>query len=155
MLRRPPRSTRTDTLFPYTTLFRSAIEAAGGGGDGTGLARRIGPDRQRHVARKIEVALDGEAERQPQRGDLGEAERTKFGTAEPQVGESEQRVAIGGEFGREPGRGANGREEFDDRRGVAAGRALRGGVGIGAQGGALLWCNEDHGRSLTWVNRSS
>src|SRR3546814_18542855 len=26
MLRRPPRSTRTDTLFPYTTLFRSAAE---------------------------------------------------------------------------------------------------------------------------------
>src|SRR3546814_5383256 len=25
MLRRPPRSTRTDTLFPYTTLFRSAV----------------------------------------------------------------------------------------------------------------------------------
>src|SRR3546814_10977195 len=26
MIRRPPRSTRTDTLFPYTTLFRSAHE---------------------------------------------------------------------------------------------------------------------------------
>src|SRR3546814_11309373 len=26
MIRRPPRSTRTDTLFPYTTLFRSAVE---------------------------------------------------------------------------------------------------------------------------------
>src|SRR3546814_5263742 len=26
MIRRPPRSTRTDTLFPYTTLFRSADE---------------------------------------------------------------------------------------------------------------------------------
>src|SRR3546814_14242623 len=26
MIRRPPRSTRTDTLFPYTTLFRSRIE---------------------------------------------------------------------------------------------------------------------------------
>src|SRR3546814_3368472 len=26
MLRRPPRSTRTDTLFPYTTLFRSVDE---------------------------------------------------------------------------------------------------------------------------------
>src|SRR3546814_13494615 len=26
MIRRPPRSTRTDTLFPYTTLFRSAFE---------------------------------------------------------------------------------------------------------------------------------
>src|SRR3546814_21085849 len=25
MLRRPPRSTRTDTLFPYTTLFRSVV----------------------------------------------------------------------------------------------------------------------------------
>src|SRR3546814_9802523 len=31
MLRRPPRSTRTDTLFPYTTLFRSA----GAGGKAT------------------------------------------------------------------------------------------------------------------------
>src|SRR3546814_10905092 len=30
MIRRPPRSTRTDTLFPYTTLFRS-----GGGLNGT------------------------------------------------------------------------------------------------------------------------
>src|SRR3546814_7280356 len=28
MIRRPPRSTRTDTLFPYTTLFRSAAEGA-------------------------------------------------------------------------------------------------------------------------------
>src|SRR3546814_2518162 len=28
MIRRPPRSTRTDTLFPYTTLFRSAQEHA-------------------------------------------------------------------------------------------------------------------------------
>src|SRR3546814_16886220 len=27
MLRRPPRSTRTDTLFPYTTLFRSYAQA--------------------------------------------------------------------------------------------------------------------------------
>src|SRR3546814_10601053 len=26
MLRRPPRSTRTDTLFPYTTLFRSDVD---------------------------------------------------------------------------------------------------------------------------------
>src|SRR3546814_1232728 len=29
MIRRPPRSTRTDTLFPYTTLFRSLIELRG------------------------------------------------------------------------------------------------------------------------------
>src|SRR3546814_11116790 len=28
MIRRPPRSTRTDTLFPYTTLFRSELPAS-------------------------------------------------------------------------------------------------------------------------------
>src|SRR3546814_16453399 len=28
MIRRPPRSTRTDTLFPYTTLFRSVLRHA-------------------------------------------------------------------------------------------------------------------------------
>src|SRR3546814_10251771 len=32
MIRRPPRSTRTDTLFPYTTLFRSAQAVPGGVG---------------------------------------------------------------------------------------------------------------------------
>src|SRR3546814_19742331 len=30
MSRRPPRSTRTDTLFPYTTLFRSEVSMNGG-----------------------------------------------------------------------------------------------------------------------------
>src|SRR3546814_10322344 len=38
MIRRPPRSTRTDTLFPYTTLFRSeeareAVEPSASAGD--------------------------------------------------------------------------------------------------------------------------
>src|SRR3546814_20879660 len=31
MIRRPPRSTRTDTLFPYTTLFRSKRHCLPGG----------------------------------------------------------------------------------------------------------------------------
>src|SRR3546814_16574535 len=31
MIRRPPRSTRTDTLFPYTTLFRSLGDRIGAG----------------------------------------------------------------------------------------------------------------------------
>src|SRR3546814_4435785 len=31
MIRRPPRSTRTDTLFPYTTLFRSECQRIGSG----------------------------------------------------------------------------------------------------------------------------
>src|SRR3546814_20136087 len=40
MIRRPPRSTRTDTLFPYTTLFRSAPRRAA---DPTGCPRPRGP----------------------------------------------------------------------------------------------------------------
>src|SRR3546814_6555103 len=43
MVRRPPRSTRTDTLFPYTTLFRS--------GDGQALSIAAGPTRQNPLAR--------------------------------------------------------------------------------------------------------
>src|SRR3546814_953968 len=43
MIRRPPRSTRTDTLFPYTTLFRSA--PAGRGRNGRAAAAAARPDR--------------------------------------------------------------------------------------------------------------
>src|SRR3546814_19854191 len=35
MIRRPPRSTRTDTLFPYTTLFRSFRACRREGGEGS------------------------------------------------------------------------------------------------------------------------
>src|SRR3546814_14846921 len=44
MIRRPPRSTRTDTLFPYTTLFRSARSgvAAEITADRTAVAERQG-----------------------------------------------------------------------------------------------------------------
>src|SRR3546814_3696647 len=41
MVRRPPRSTRTDTLFPYTTLFRSEGRGLAGLG---GLASLTGVD---------------------------------------------------------------------------------------------------------------
>src|SRR3546814_20388586 len=51
MIRRPPRSTRTDTLFPYTTLFRSGRR----GGPGQGPpppAREDGPQNARPVQRR-------------------------------------------------------------------------------------------------------
>src|SRR3546814_15462844 len=41
VIRRPPRSTRTDTLFPYTTLFRSLL----------GLAKLIASQQHRHAVR--------------------------------------------------------------------------------------------------------
>src|SRR3546814_470427 len=46
MIRRPPRSTRTDTLFPYTTLFRSARDWHEGL---FGLAPLAGVDSQRYL----------------------------------------------------------------------------------------------------------
>src|SRR3546814_2063629 len=44
MIRRPPRSTRTDTLFPYTTLFRS-LQIDVLGDILPGSERRAAPDR--------------------------------------------------------------------------------------------------------------
>src|SRR3546814_2143961 len=45
MIRRPPRSTRTDTLFPYTTLFRSPVLWTLAVGHGrAGSARRQGSE---------------------------------------------------------------------------------------------------------------
>src|SRR3546814_18225987 len=58
MIRRPPRSTRTDTLFPYTTLFRTLdvtpetirrLESAGDTRSAT-ILRRIYTDEIGHVA---------------------------------------------------------------------------------------------------------
>src|SRR3546814_13417436 len=70
MIRRPPRSTRPDTLFPYTTLFRSnslSLHGDGGGGHrprrahllhcghGPVPGRRLrGPVRDRHPGTRSE-----------------------------------------------------------------------------------------------------
>src|SRR3546814_8162649 len=41
MIRRPPRSTRTDTLFPYTTLFRSSKALAEAAAQGAATAAKL------------------------------------------------------------------------------------------------------------------
>src|SRR3546814_7586469 len=51
MIRRPPRSTRTDTLFPYTTLFRSPL-LRGGAADRAVRFRQFSGDGQIHPARR-------------------------------------------------------------------------------------------------------
>src|SRR3546814_14527822 len=60
MIRRPPRSTRTDTLFPYTTLFRSRQGGSAGleardnaGGDFSAMLRRA-------AERAADTMLQGE-----------------------------------------------------------------------------------------------
>src|SRR3546814_6176189 len=45
MVRRPPRPTRTDTLFPDTTLFRSLAEALGGRVEKAPVGWRVGMER--------------------------------------------------------------------------------------------------------------
>src|SRR3546814_10097488 len=63
MMRRPPRSTRTDRLFPYTTLFRSGGRA---GSKREGLPERleiregdVGLDRLDHNVAQAGVAAQG------------------------------------------------------------------------------------------------
>src|SRR3546814_7472477 len=63
MIRRPPRSTRTDTLFPYTTLFRSGGVCLSGGGPLAGRMATVFPESQAMVlalAAARRAAADGE-----------------------------------------------------------------------------------------------
>src|SRR3546814_1929736 len=58
MIRRPPRSTRTDTLFPYTTLFRSAStprEARANVDDGIDIV--VTATRQEQVLSRVPVSV--------------------------------------------------------------------------------------------------
>src|SRR3546814_4988239 len=48
MIRRPPRPTRTDTLFPYTTLFRSILHRGRARQGRHGECKGAEPDRGRH-----------------------------------------------------------------------------------------------------------
>src|SRR3546814_6854085 len=52
MYRVPPRATRTDTLLPYTTLFRSSARAAAAGRTAR-ISLRVNPDVDARTHRKI------------------------------------------------------------------------------------------------------
>src|SRR3546814_14359319 len=78
MLRRPPRSTRTDTLFPYTTLVRSAcgddagyvLEAASGAIEGQARGHgfaRIDPEIAIHMLAVRPARADRRDDRHPVR----------------------------------------------------------------------------------------
>src|SRR3546814_14580711 len=95
MLRRPPRSTRTDTLFPYTTLFRSHdLDAVALGPDFTadGGGRRIlGKLRRRPLRLRLVrvVRLRGLQGRVVQRGAVLRADRQRL--AGQGVGEGDRK----------------------------------------------------------------
>src|SRR3546814_21097760 len=71
MIRRPPRSTRTDTLFPYTTLFRSCRGRAREAGD---RQPRIGA-REAFGTRLLEIETARRAAAQPHVGIDGVEDR--------------------------------------------------------------------------------
>src|SRR3546814_8088557 len=72
MIRRPPRSTRTDTLFPYTTLFRSV-----GRSNRLEIALLVGDQSLGIKARQLELVGDlGEVELLPLLGELRSEEHT-------------------------------------------------------------------------------
>src|SRR3546814_6007775 len=58
MIRRPPRSTRTDTLFPYTTLFRSRLPCILISGLNRHILARTHPMRSGNPALKDSTFLD-------------------------------------------------------------------------------------------------
>src|SRR3546814_2707848 len=83
MIRRPPRSTRTDTLFPYTTLFRShsAYSNRAGHHQGPGNRQGVGPASRRQ----------GLSDQAFQRGSAGQGD---CGTvAELRTGRSEEHTS--------------------------------------------------------------
>src|SRR3546814_4771216 len=75
-LRRPPRSTRTDTLFPYTTLFRSARD---------GHHSRAG---------RGEAATTGEPARSCRRGCLSDQQAGEAGRSEEHTSELQSLMRI-------------------------------------------------------------
>src|SRR3546814_13772506 len=59
MKRRPPSSTRTDTLFPYTPLFRSAFIVPGQGSQSVGMGKALAEasSHAREVFQEVDDAL--------------------------------------------------------------------------------------------------
>src|SRR3546814_18507830 len=79
MIRRPPRSTRTDTLFPYTTLFRSLYQGRSyksyRGMGSVGAMARGSADRyfQQGVSEALKLVPEGVEGRVPYKGPVGNA----------------------------------------------------------------------------------
>src|SRR3546814_15701580 len=106
MRRRPPRSTRTDTLFPYTTLFRSAPFRAVGRRPRLWLCgpeRREGSPRQHAVwrvdDRRRRRQPPTERDRTGRRAQSGQAHRGNGGQVRKSVGVGKRvsvRVGVGG-----------------------------------------------------------
>src|SRR3546814_1807705 len=86
MIRRPPRSTRTDTLFPYSTLFRSVLFQREGQAPDPGGPGRVQDRRSRRLAHRWLLLRRGYPDRTADQGAecRGYAARSEEHTSELQ-----------------------------------------------------------------------
>src|SRR3546814_15573799 len=91
MIRRPPRSTRTDTLFPYTTLFRSEP------------ARHFARPRPQDPAQRPAVLCGAEPRLHLRPSPASDAVRAS-GAGRPRGSGTVARPALHGQIGRDAGR---------------------------------------------------
>src|SRR3546814_10067663 len=128
MIRRTPRSTRTDTLFPYTTLFRSWRGGAAGRSPSTVL--RTVPLPRSRPGEDLRSAF----ELARQQGDVG----VEFGVVDPQFLDPLHRVhhsrviasaEAAADFGQRPGGEALGQVHGDLTRAGDFARAAGGQIG--------------------------
>src|SRR3546814_16773559 len=104
MIQRPPRSTRTDTLFPYTTLFRSVVEVLGKPSFAFRFQNRTGED----VAGGLHIGT----------ADFADA-RCKFGSEVHKRSAFQARPLM-----HQLGVGPNGTDAVGDRKSVVEGKSV-------------------------------
>src|SRR3546814_12516741 len=125
MIRRPPRSTRTDTLFPYTTLFRSRANPYG---LSAASAARAGSSARARVSRVIARPQTARMTRDERVADILRAARDVFcGKGYEQTAVSEIAARIGGVEGTIYKYFATKRERLQIGRGSRWGRGCRDG----------------------------
>src|SRR3546814_10933137 len=122
-IRRPPRSTRTDTLFPYTTLFRSA-GVAQAGVDGRVVVAQVHAGLL--LVRRVALAVGGQVER----GVLGEG-AARFDVRQRQQAGEVARVQRASWRG--VGRAGNGAIARQERARVAEGTSVAVRVDLGGR----------------------
>src|SRR3546814_726859 len=110
MIRRPPRSTRTDTLFPYTTLFRSpggtnpdigcsngsarlAWPTGASRGHGGGGGRQLVDGRQRRLAHRLNIVTAGAGSQLPIQA-ASMSTRTDTAGEDPTIEDREQLIRV-------------------------------------------------------------
>src|SRR3546814_15676611 len=92
MIRRPPRSTRIDTLFPYTTLFRSLPVGTAGTHDIVFYWIDDENDLKAHAGHRVEIV--GELSSELKKGEFEVEHGNPFSEIEFKVGSREAKVQV-------------------------------------------------------------